>query len=380
MPGQTIYWNGGVPTAPAPAPAPAQITNSGIGSLSPSATGTTTTGNGGLLSTATNPDPLSNQLNQQPYNGYIAPAPITVPVTNAIPGSSQAVNGNAASASATTEDLNAPQLTIAGNIGKYIDPNSSINQMLKTKALGAANGEGTLNSSMTDSAISNGIIANAQSMAQQDQGVYSTGAVQNANLLTNTANSNAGLANQVSMANANAANQSSLQNAGLSNQVNIANADAANRSALQNSQLQSQQDVQQMSNASQQNIAQMSNANQLAMTNLNNSNKSTLQGSSAAVNIYQQAMNNISTIQNNTSMDQATKDLQVQNIISTTQAELNDQSAITGLNIGANFNGLGVVAANTTATDTTAAATAAAAAAAQPAYHYTPHGYQSGKR
>ena len=293
MPGQTIYWNGGAPTTPTPT-APAQITNSGTGSLSPSTTGTTTTGTtgtGGLLSTATNPSSTPDATGG--LSSAIAPP---VPQT-----------------AVTTENLQAPQMSIAGNIGNYLDPNSSTNQMLKTKALEAANGNGTLNSSMTDSAISNGIIANAQGMAQQDQGAYASG------VATNT--------------------------------------QAANQSAIQQSQLQSQQ-----------NVTQMNNANQIAMTNLNNSNKATLQGSSAAVNIYQQAMNNISTIQNNTSMDQATKDLQVQNIIATTQAALNDQSSIVGLNIGANFNGLGVAAANTTATDT-----ATAAAAAQPVYHYTPH-------
>ncbi len=190
-------------------------------------------------------------------------------------------------ATANAVDISAPQMTIAGNIGNYLDPNSSVNQLLATKAKQVANQSGTLNSSLTDSAISNGIIANAQSMAQNDQNAYASGA-----------QTNAQLANQTSATNAN--------------------------------------------NASSQLIANMNNDNQIQMTNLNNSNKTLLQESSAAANIYQTAIQQISSIQQNSSMDQATKDTQTANIISTTNAELADQASLSGLNVGSNFANLTV--------------------------------------
>ncbi len=190
-------------------------------------------------------------------------------------------------ATANAVDLSAPQMTISGNIGNYLDPNSSVNQLLATKAKQVANQSGTLNSSLTDSAISNGIIANAQAMAQNDQNAYASGA-----------QTNAQLANQTSATNAN--------------------------------------------NASSQLIANMNNDNQIQMTNLNNSNKTLLQESSAAANIYQTAIQQIASIQQNSSMDQATKDTQTANIISTTNAELADQASLSGLNVGSNFANLTV--------------------------------------
>ena len=232
-------------------------------------------------------------------------APINVPsipVTNAAP----------ASATASTENLQAPQMTIAGNIGNYLDPNSTTNQMLKTKALEAANGNGTLNSSMTDSAISNGIIANAQSMAQQDQGVYATGAGNNASMLTNTANSNAGL----------------------SNAVNLANSGAANQSAIQQAQLQSAQTITGMNTASQQ-----------LMTNFNNANRTQIQGSAAGQQIADQYQNALAAINSNTATDQLTKNTQAQSALTTAQAAMNDQGAmlnIQSLGIASNFNNLSV--------------------------------------
>ena len=224
-----------------------------------------------------------------------APNPnVSIPVTNA---------------TASQVDLNAPGMTVAGQIGKYLDPNSETNQMLKTKALEAANGVGTLNSSMTDSAISNGIIANAQAMAATDQGAYATGAGQNANMGT---------------------------------QVSLANSQAANAAALQAAQIQSQQLMQ-----------QMSNENQVGLTNLQNQNKTLLQSSSVALNTYQSLLQQISAIQQNASLDPATRAAMIQSLINETANAMQDQSSITGLNLGANYNNL------TASTGTTGAASIA---------------------
>ena len=225
------------------------------------------------------------------------PGSNNIPVAQATPGS----------ATASTVDLNAPQLTIAGDIGKYMDPNSQTNQMLRTKALEAANQTGTANSSMTDSAISNGIIANAQGMAQADQGIYSQGANTNANLLTSTSNNNAQLTNQ----------------------TNIANMQASNQAALEQAQLQSQQL-----------IAGMSNQNQVALTGLQNQNKTLLQGSSVALNSYQSLLQQIGAIQQNASLDPATRANMIQSLINETGNALQGQSSLIGLNIGSNYNGL----------------------------------------
>ncbi|MDE1943547.1 MAG: hypothetical protein KGI47_10465 [Betaproteobacteria bacterium] len=224
-----------------------------------------------------------------------APNPnVSIPVTNA---------------TASQVNLNAPGMTIAGEIGKYLDPNSETNQMLKTKALEAANGVGTLNSSMTDSAISNGIIANAQAMGAADQGVYANAAGQNANMGT---------------------------------QVSLANSQAANAAALQAAQIQSQQLMQ-----------QMSNENQVGLTNLQNQNKTLLQSSSVALNTYQSLLQQISQIQQNASLDPATRAAMIQSLINETASAMQDQSSITGLNIGANYNNL------TASTGTTGAASIA---------------------
>ena len=249
-----------------------------------------------ITSGAMTPDQVATAIQNSPEGLAYAASKVKTPVTPVTtPTSTQAVAGTG---TASTVDLTAPQMTIAGNIGNYLDPNSSTNQLLATKAREAANATGTANSSMTDSAISNGIIANAQQMAQNDQSTYASGATTNANLLTTTSNDNASLSTNASIANAN--------------------------------------------NASQQIIAQMNNANQLAMTNLNNANKTLLQSSSAATNIYQTAIQQIATIQANSTMNQATKDQQTSNIINTTNAALADQTAITNINVGANFAGLSV--------------------------------------
>ncbi len=221
-----------------------------------------------------------------------SPAATAIPVTNA---------------TAAQVDLNAPGMTIAGQIGKYLDPNSEVNQMLKTKALEAANSTGTLNSSMTDTAISNGIIANAQAMGQADQSAYATGAGQNANMST---------------------------------QVNLANSQAANQAALEQAQIQSQQLM-----------AQMGNENQVALTNLQDQNKTLLQSSSVALNTYQSLLQQISAIQQNASLDATTRAAMIQSLINETNNAMQGQSGILGLNLGANYNGLTASTGSTGATN-----------------------------
>ena len=241
----------------------------------------------GLINGNTSPDNSGSIVAPTPAPNAIVPTSTTAQPTVSIP-----------QATASAVDLSDPKMSIAGNIGNYLDPNSSINQLLATKAKQVSNATGTLNSSMTDSAISNGIIANAQTMAQNDQNTYASGA-----------NSNAQLQNTVNTTNANNTSQATVAS---------------------------------MNNASSQQITKMNNDNQVAMTKMNNDNKTILQSSTEAQTIYNQAIQQIGTIQNNANMDQATKDAQTANIINITNASLADQFAITGINVGANFANLGV--------------------------------------
>jgi transposase-like protein len=189
-----------------------------------------------------------------------------------------------------------PQQTAAGLINQYTDPNSPIIQAAMTRAKEAQNANGTLNSSMAETAGQLAAYQAAIPLAQQDAGTYAKAAGYNAD----------------------EANQFAVQNAGFTNAAGQFNANAQNTLAGQQLSADTQKFVSNLSAETQKAIAGMDNQTKMALANIDSQTKTQLeqidsqnrqliQTNSSAKDMFTAYMNSIANIAASTTMDQAAK-------------------------------------------------------------------------
>ena len=225
-----------------------------------------------------------------------------------------------------------PDQTVESRVQGIIQKNSPLQQMAETRAKQEQNAKGTLNSSMAIQAGQNAVIQNALPIASQDANTATTVALSNQNAGNTAGQFNAGQVNQSGIIGQQIQGQKELsaqdymQQKGINQQQIQATLDRdilAQKNALElatkQGDIQSAQIAQQQLNTLEQmqtnfgyqtqfNAQNFQNdlekmnldqANKVELTNLTNQFQTTLQNSTNASAMHQQAMVNITNIQNN---------------------------------------------------------------------------------
>jgi hypothetical protein len=191
----------------------------------------------------------------------------------------------------TSWDVSGNQ-TVAGNMNQLTSDNSPYIQLARTHALEGQNARGILNSSMTQTASDAAAYQAALPIAQADASTYAKAAGYNADQV-----------NQDNIKNADASNTAKQYASTVANNINMSNVDEANKAQLQT----------------------LASQNQTLIATNNN-----------AASLFNQTMGAINNIQNNATMDAATK----AKAINTYYALLKNQLAVLGQTQGLNLSSL----------------------------------------
>jgi hypothetical protein len=218
----------------------------------------------------------------------------------------------ASTTSATPSSVNPNALS--EQVNKVADPNSEISRRAAALANEESNSKGLLNSSMAIGAAHNAVLQAALPIAQGD--------VQAQEL-------NASNEQQASLQNAQQTNAVATVNAQSTTQANLADA------AAKNTQIMSQLDQ----------------ANKVQLAGINTQYQSFLNSSGAASSLFNNTMQQISTIQNNPNLDASHKTDAINQLTSLLQSGLESMSAINGLDLTQGLD-FGAVSKNATSTET----------------------------
>ena len=132
------------------------------------------------------------------------------------------------SAGTTATPWNVSQdMTVQGQLGKVMDPNSPLMQQAKTQGLQFANDRGLLNSSMAQSAAQDSMYKAALPIAAADASMYGKSASENA-------------ANATQITGANISANTSLSNTASNNATSVANTAANNATSIANAKMQTE--------------------------------------------------------------------------------------------------------------------------------------------
>jgi hypothetical protein len=230
-----------------------------------------------------------------------------------------------------------PDQTSAGLVNQYTDPNSPIIQAAMTRAKEQQNANGTLNSSMAETAGQLAAYNAAIPLAQQDAQTYSKAAGYNADEVNQFAVQNATFKNQAGQFNANARNTLTGQKLAADTNITTANIGAETQKFLGTLSSQTQQAIAGMDNQSKMALAQLDSGTKTQLEQLDNQNKQLLQTNSSAANMFAAYMQQIGNISSSTTMDQAAKDTATQNAIANLNQGLQVLQGVSNIDLSKYF-------------------------------------------
>lgn len=254
------------------------------------------------------------------------PVPTTPvdPVQTFTPAQAQGVTAGATGYTPTPYQVDPKTGTVQGQLSDILSKDSPLMSLATSQADQSMNSRGLLNSSLAEGARQAAVIAQALPIAQQDASAYTTA-------MTNTVNAK----NAASSSNAQAENNAATVNAQLLTSLNSTNANAINNALGQNVQAQNQR-----------NLQLISSDTQISLANLQAQNQQLLQTDVNAANGFSQLIAQIAAIQNSSTLDSATKQQDVQSLVSNynqflkTSAAIGstNQANVTSLNLDQYFN------------------------------------------
>jgi len=230
-----------------------------------------------------------------------------------------------------------PEQTTAGLINQYTDQNSPIIQAAMTRAKEQQNANGTLNSSMAETAGQLAAYQAAVPLAQQDAQTYSKAAAYNADETNQFDVQNATFKNQEGQFNA--AAQNTLTGQKMSADASLASArlNADTQRFLGGLSSQTQQAIAGLDNQSKMALAQLDSGTKTQLEQLDNQNKQLLQTNSSAANMFAAYMQQIGNISSSTTMDQAAKDTATQNAIANLNQGLQVLQGVSNIDLSKYF-------------------------------------------
>lgn len=235
--------------------------------------------------------PPTNQVAPALAATTTLPAAATYNPATATAANAGNVNATAANAGTANWVVDTPQ-TVSGQVKNIIDTNSPLMQQAETSAKQAANSRGLLNSSLAVGAGQDAVIRAALPIAQQDAGTFANSAQYNAGEANQTNRFNASNQQQVNLTNAGEANQTNRYNASNEQQAGLMNAEAQNqagqfgaqqKNAMATTQAQLEADTNKL-NVQQANamvINQLDQAKEMALQTLKGSQAQTLAATEA---------------------------------------------------------------------------------------------------
>lgn len=232
--------------------------------------------------------------------------PLAVADQNLAPiAGASAVEPATASGYSAAQDVVAPNQTVANQFLSNTDPNSVLMQEAQTQGNEQSNSRGLLNSSLGISSAQNAMYQAALPISEQDASTQA----------------------QASLANQNATNTASQFTANAGNAASLANLSSQTQSMLQGMQDSTTAATAQLSSDTQVALGNLSSATQTQVQSMVNTNQQLLQTSTSAANTFNNAMNNIATIQNSTTLDNDAKTVAVNSDLTELQNFMAAQSA-----------------------------------------------------
>lgn len=272
-----------------------------------------------------------------------APAPTTAQAPE------KAATYQAAQLSDPTKWNVTPNQTAAGLVTQYTNPNSPIIQSAMTRAREQQNANGTLNSSMAETAGTKAAYDAAIPLAQQDAQTYSKAAGYNADESNQFAVQNATFQNQAGQSNANA--QNTLTGQKLASDTNLATANIGANTQLATAKLSAdtqrfvstlssntQQAIAGLDSQSKMALAQLDSGTKLQLQQLDGQNKQLLQTNASAANAFAAYMQQIANITGSTTMDVAAKQTATQNAITNLNQQLQTYKELSGIDLSQYFS------------------------------------------
>jgi hypothetical protein len=244
-------------------------------------------------------------MNSDEYKALHAPKPPVAP-TASVAGYTAAQLGNPTAWNVTGEQ------TVAGQLGKILDPNSPIIQQARTQGLELANERGLLNSSIGETAAMDSAYRAAVPIATSDASTYAKAAGYNAD----------------------EQNQFAVHNVDAKNDASRANLSAQTQVAIANLQAQTQTNLAYLDNQTKTNLANLSNDNQIKLANIEAQYHTVMQANASAQNLYSQITQNIATISASKDLDGAAKQAAVDNQLQLLKNGMQINGAISNLNLG----------------------------------------------
>jgi len=252
----------------------------------------------------------------QPLNGTAqAPSlPNTIVQASALPTSTTSVNLAQANAVAPTSvqattpstiALNQQTDTMAGQMGKLIDPNSPIMQRAAARANEMSNSRGLLNSSMAVGAAQGAVMDAAAPIAQNDANAFRT-----------TAIANADMTNQANQFNAQQQNATNLSTAQMQTDVNKVNTQQQNAVVMN----------------------QLDQANKVQLADIQAAYQNQIQANASSSALFDKSMTAITTVQQDPNMSAAAKQRTINHISNLLSSGLNLTGSIANLNLGGLIN------------------------------------------
>jgi hypothetical protein len=313
-------------TAPAPAsPAPA-LTAPQPAPVAPAATPNST--QGGNFTTSPNP---FQQSAQQPAPstspGILAGAMPSTPSVTSVPTTTAMRDPSTQGyevqkATGTTWDVNNPQ-TVQGQVAGIIDQNTPLMRRAAARSDEQMNSRGLLNSSIAVGASQGALYDAALPIAQQDASTYA-----------NAGKYNADVANQTSQFNASAGN-TAIQNDAKNNlTAQLANQDAAVKMASQQYDGALKMVMQNADSATKVQLQNIDAYTRTTLADIEARYKNQLQTSASMSSTYQSMIDGITRIMLDQNLDASGKQAAIGNLTTMYNGAMQQQSAITGLNLG----------------------------------------------
>jgi len=281
--------------------------------------------------------PIVNQAIQQAAAQPAQPTQTTQPATQAYQQQQQAIASNLATAQPAL--LAAPQQGVAANAGtgnmiqqdqqlgtvegrtaSIIDKNSPLMQRAAAKAIEQANARGLRNSSMAIGSAQNAVIEAAAPIAAQDARSFT----------------------DIQRANQNAANSFAQFNASNQQQANLFNAGEANRVNIEQAKIEQQTNLANMQQQNQLVFNQLDQANKERIANIEAAYKNEMQSNVTASSLFHDAINSLALIQKDTTMNAATKQQNINQVLAMLRNGLDVSGSIANLNLGAVLDFSGV--------------------------------------
>jgi len=264
------------------------------------------------------------------------PLGYTAPVANATNVANPTV------ANATLTQQNQQMGTVEGRTASILDANSPLMQRARARANEASNARGLVNSSMAVGAGQNAVIDQATRIAAPDAASYNQFQRDNQQAQNSMEQFNVGNQQQVNMADAQAANRMEAINKAADAQAQQFTAQQANAFNSKQASLDQQTNL---FNTQQQNkviFDQLDQNNKIAVMNIEAQYKNEMQANVTASKLFSDTMSALSIIQKDTTMNAATKQRNIDQMISMLKTGMNMAGTISNLNLGAvlDFSGL----------------------------------------